>query len=271
MAPEGPLTTPTNNAARSVWESAFTPAKPGANPQSGDPRSIAKAPQRSLTLCELFSGIDPSVRGALEQQCAWQWWPKGAMAIDLGATGANVYFVTSGRCHVSIGTPQGKRRVVVDEIGPGGFFGEMAAIDGEPRSASVTALERTLTAEIDGETFLRFVTAHPAAALLLMQRLTEVIRQADKTILELSTLDAQTRVYLELLRCARGGGALPPNVAVISPVPRHHEIAARASTVRETVARVLSRLQRRKLLTRERERLRIDDVAALTELAKGGA
>ncbi len=189
------------------------------------------------------------------------------MVVGRDTISASVHFVITGRCRVVNRTQAGRRDIVLDEIGAGGFFGEMAAIDGEPRSAAVIALERTEIAELDGETFRLFLTAHPLAALRVMRRLSEVIRQADSVIMDISGLGAQARVYLELLRRARTGGGLPANVAAVAPVPLHGEIAARACTARETVARVLSDLVRRQLLRREPERFLLTDIDALTRMA----
>jgi CRP/FNR family cyclic AMP-dependent transcriptional regulator len=222
---------------------------------------------RTLAAFDLFQGIDAGERQALEQRCSWRWWPAGAMIVARDTISVSVHFVVAGRCRVVSRAPAGRREVVLDEIGAGGFFGEMAAIDGEPRSAAVIALERTQIAELDGEAFQQFLAAHPLAAVRVMRRLTEVIRQADSIITDISGLNAQARVYADLLRRARTGGGLPANVGAIAPVPRHNDIAACAGTVRETVVRVLSSLARRQLLRRERERLLLTDVAALTRMA----
>ena len=96
---------------------------------------------------------------------------------------------------------------MLDEIGPGGFFGEIAAIDREPRSAAVTARVGTHTAELDGETFMQFIADHPVAALRVMRRLTEVIRQADTAILEFSGPDAQVRASTPSCCAARAAAA----------------------------------------------------------------
>jgi CRP-like cAMP-binding protein len=229
------------------------------------PSSSTTAP--SLAECDLFKGIAAGERQALERRCAWRTWAKGSMMVGPDTTSASVHFVVSGRCRVMTRPPASKREIVLDEVGPGGFFGEMSAIDGEPRSAAVVALERTRTGELDAERFLQFLSAHPLAALRVMRRLTEVIRQADAAIMDITGLNSRARVYTELLRRARTGGGLPVNVAAIAPVPRHGDIAARACTARETVARVLSSLARRQLVQRESERLVVTDLETLTRMA----
>ena len=228
------------------------------------PSTPPKSPARSLAGFDLFEGVQETERRALEQRCYWRAWPRGGIAIGRDTLGGSVHFVLSGRCRVAMRF--GKRELVLDEIGPGGFFGEISAIDGERRSAVVMATMRTRTAELDGERFLEFLVRHPHAALKVMRRLAEVIRQADAALLELSGLNAHARICVELLRRARVGGGLPPNCAVLSPPPKHAEIAVRAATTRETVARALSLFERRSLLLRSEERITITDVAALGRL-----
>jgi CRP/FNR family cyclic AMP-dependent transcriptional regulator len=66
---------------------------------------------------------------------------------------------------------------VLDHVGPGGIFGEMAVIDGGPRSAAALAAEPTEVAAIDRETFHALVREQPLFALAIMRLLTERIRR----------------------------------------------------------------------------------------------
>jgi CRP-like cAMP-binding protein len=221
--------------------------------------------KHSLADVDLFRTVDDSERREVERHCRWRWWKPGTIIVDQNTASEWVYFVVAGNCRVQNILGQ-KRGIVLDEIGPGGYFGEIGAIDGGPRSATVIAAERTLTAELERQIFLTFVMAHPRTSLLLMQRLTEVIRQADSQIMELCGLSAHSRICSELLRQAKTGGGLPVNVARIIPIPLHKHIAARANTTRETVARSLADLARRQLVQRERNTLIVTDVAALFQM-----
>jgi CRP/FNR family cyclic AMP-dependent transcriptional regulator len=231
------------------------------------PRSPAPVRQ-SLDKFDLFSVIDEAARQAYEKRCVWQWWESGAQILDLDGASDDVYFVVHGRARVMNYSHSGSREVALGEITEGGCFGELAAIDGEPRSANVVAMGRTLTARLSGTLFVEFLLSHPDAALAMMRRLTEIIRLANARVMDLSTLAAQNRIYADLLRQARTGGGLPPNAAMIRPIPRHHAIAARASTTRETVARVLGDLARRELVRREGDALLIIDVRTLGGLVE---
>jgi CRP-like cAMP-binding protein len=157
-----------------------------------------------------------------------------------------VYFVVAGSVRVVIHSESG-REVAFDEMGPGGCVGELAAIDGGPRSASVEALEPTLCAILPRKTFLDVAVTAPAATLALLGRMAAMVRVATTRILDLSTLGAHNRVYAEILRLAKPAGGK----SVIKPIPVHGDIAARVSTTRETVARVFSELARKNIVVKE--------------------
>jgi CRP-like cAMP-binding protein len=85
--------------------------------------------------------------------------------------GSAMYVVRSGRVDViTFGT-------VLESVGPGGIFGEMAMIDDGPRAAAALAAETTEVAVIDKEMFHALVREEPAFALRIMQVLTERIRR----------------------------------------------------------------------------------------------
>jgi CRP/FNR family cyclic AMP-dependent transcriptional regulator len=230
-------------------------------------QSQAELP-RSLAGVDLIACLDEPSRHALERRCLWRRWAPGEQIIDRETQTSDVYFVASGLARVIDYDDSGRREVIFDEIGPGGYFGELAAIDGEPRSAHIVAAEETVTALLPGEAFIEMLFQHREAGLALMRRMSEMIRQSTSRIMDLSTLGAHNRIYAEMLRQARTGGGRAPNTAVIHPVPVHSDIAARVSTTRETVARVLSELTHKGLLQREHDSLVILDLERLTELAR---
>jgi CRP-like cAMP-binding protein len=233
-------------------------------------RALARPAQaetaRSLVRIELFESLTEQEVLQLERRCLWQRWNAGEQIIDRETESNDVYFVIRGRVRVIDYSHSGHREVVFDELGPGAVVGELAAIDGEPRSVNVVAVDETLTASLPADAFIGIVTAHPPVALAVMRRLSEMIRQSTARIMDLSTLGAHHRIYAELLRIARTGGAGRPNQAVIHPIPIHADIAARVSTTRETVARVLSELAHTDIVKREGDTLLIRDLVQLTQM-----
>ncbi|WP_245689278.1 Crp/Fnr family transcriptional regulator [Roseospirillum parvum] len=233
-------------------------SNPGGGAQGGGNDELGRIP--------LFAGLAPAERAAIARQCRWRRFAAGEQIIDRQSESRDVFFVVSGRVRVIIYSVAG-REVTLDDLLAGDFFGELAAIDGNPRSASVMALEETRLAVVGGSTFLDLVLGRPALALAVMARMVGIIRNSTDRIMDLSTLGANNRVHGELLRLARlgDGGEGPP---VIRPIPVHSDLASRVSTTRETVARVLNDLARRDIVRRERDALVIVDAARLHKMVE---
>jgi len=210
----------------------------------------------------LFGDLDDSVQRDLTRLCAWKRHDAGEQILDRDSDSRDVYFVVEGTARIMIYTASG-REVALDDVEAGGFFGELAAFDGAPRSASVLAVTPCWIAALSAEHFLRVLGDHPTLALVVMRRLAAIIRAATDRIVELSTLGANNRVQADLLRQALTAGVDSAGRAVIAPIPIHADMASRVSTSRETVARVLNDLARQGLVTRQRDSLVVNDVARL--------
>lgn len=223
---------------------------------------------RSLAAIDLLQCLGPDALQTVERRCLWQKWRSGEQIIDRETLSSDVYFIVRGRARVIDYSTSGHREVVFDEIVAGGFFGELAAIDGEPRSVNIVATEDTLTAALPGDDFTQLLFDHREVGIAVLRRLSEMIRNSTTRIMDLSTLGAHNRIYAELLRLAKTGGGARPNTAVIHPVPVHSDIAARVSTTRETVARVLSDLTHRQMLKREGDTLVLSDLNALNTMVQ---
>ncbi|NYZ12251.1 Crp/Fnr family transcriptional regulator [Azospirillum sp. RWY-5-1] len=197
----------------------------------------------SLDRIAILRTLDADERLALTRQCRWRRFRADEQIIDHLSDTRDVCFVVEGAVRVVSHSVSG-REISFDEVEAGGFIGELAAIDGGPRSASVVARDdNTLVAFLAPRAFQELVTNRPELALMLMRRLCAMVRQATERIMDLSTLAANNRVHAELLRLARPNRK-PDGTAVITPVPVHGDIAARISATRETVARVMGELTR---------------------------
>jgi CRP/FNR family cyclic AMP-dependent transcriptional regulator len=223
--------------------------------------------RRSLAGIGLFADLDEASRHSLERRCAWRSWGAGEQIIDREGQSTDVYFIVSGRAHVMDYSEDGQRAIIFDEIGPGGCFGELSAIDGEPRSAHIVAGDEMVTAALSADAFVEVLFQQRAVGSAFLRRLAEMVRQSTSRIMDVSTVSANNRIYAELLRRAKSGGDASPNTAIIRPIPVHSEMASRVSTSRETVARVMSELAHRGMLQREQDMLVITDLNQLMTLA----
>lgn len=216
---------------------------------------------RTLSGIELLHGLDEAARVRLEGRCHWRRYSAGETVFERGSESREVLFIAQGAVNVVNFTVAG-REVAFATLRAGECFGELAAIDGQPRSASVVAVEKTMLAILPSDHFLDLLRENAEITFRLLQRLTHMVRSGDVYIMELSTLAATQRVYAELLRRAVPDIAVP-SLWVIHPLPPLREIASRVGTTRETVARALSQLYPTGLLRRKGRSLYIMDRAKL--------
>lgn len=213
---------------------------------------------------DLLAPLSAEQRAILARQCSWRHFHPQEQIIDRGSDSRDVCFIVEGRVRVVNYSLSG-REVTFDDVGAGGYLGELSAIDGAARSASIVALEDVTVAFMAPGIFTRVVTGTPEIALKVMTRLASIVRSATGRIMDLSTLGANNRVHAELLRLAKPN-LRQDNTAVISPIPIHGDIASRVSTTRETVARVLGDLGRDGLVIRQENCLLIKDFSILVAM-----
>ena len=221
---------------------------------------------RRLAELELFRELAEQDVAAIARACALRRCPAQEHILDRDSPNTDVFGVLDGRMRIVNYSLSG-REITFDELAPGACFGELAAIDGQPRSAGAIAVEASLLAVIPRPLFLDVLARHPKVALRVMQRLARIIRSADDRIMDLSTLAAHNRVQAEILRQARDH-RVGDTLARISPIPLHGDIASRVSTTRETVARALNDLARRGLIERQKDALVIRDLDVLESLVE---
>jgi CRP-like cAMP-binding protein len=225
---------------------------------------------RHIRLFRLLT--DEQIR-RLDSQCVWRRYAPKQEVVSHGDGGTDVFFVASGLVRALI-RPIGAREVILGDIGAGDFFGELAAIDGRPRSASIVAVTGATLGRMPAGVFRAVLDMHADARGQVMALLAARIRALDNRVNELATLDVPHRIFAELLRLSRPDGA-DARRAIVSPPPYHAEIAARISARREAVTRGLRALEGAGLLEKRRGALILTDVRALAALVQdpqgGGA
>jgi len=189
----------------------------------------------------------------------------GKQIVAANESSRDVYFVTIGKLRALLYSAAEGKPVLFATIGPDEMFGELSAIDGEPRSVTIEAESDCRLAVLSKEQFFRFLADHPEFSFLIMKKLARKVRSLSDRIFEFSTLSVQARVHAELLRLAIVAGE-KNGQALISPAPLLADFAARISTHREAVSRVLSRVQEMGIARREGLDLRILSVDALRSL-----
>lgn len=189
---------------------------------------------------------------------------KGQMLIAQGSEASDVYLIQSGRVNVSVFSANG-RETILRDMGPGRLVGEMAAIDGRPRSANVTMTEDGVLMLVPAPAFKRFLIDVPGAGYWMAAQLVARIRNLSDKSVEFASQPVAARLVNELLRMTAAGPATGDR-SEIARLPTHADLAARIGTHREAVTRELRQLTRDGLVAQTGRRLEIASRSALTAL-----
>ncbi len=212
-----------------------------------------------------LSGLSEADRQALEARWSRRKFARGETIIAHDEDSADVFFVLEGRARATLFSEDG-RAVAYRDIEPGGIFGELAAIDGKARSATVVALEAMSAARLSQAAFRDLVNGRPSFAWALLDHLSGQVRRLTERVYEFSTLVVRGRLIHELLRLADAAEDAMEEVS-IAPAPTHVELAAKISTHREAVSREMSALAKRRLVEKRGGVLILRDLPALRKLA----
>ena len=218
-----------------------------------------------LSGVKLFASLSADELGAVEQCCHWHRFRRNETIVDREAENRDVFFIVEGQVEIVNHSLSG-RPIAYADVGAGHFFGELAAIDGEPRSAAVVAKTDCRLASMAPDYFLDLLRRQPEISSFVMRRLVSVIRLCDERIMDLATLGAMQRILIELLRAATPD-PITPGSWLIYPCPPQRETAMKAATTRETVARVYTQLQEGGLIRRKGRSLYLRDRIEIERLA----
>lgn len=155
--------------------------------------------------------------------------------------GDRMYVIRSGR--VKIYRTLGDTELVLAFLGAGDFLGEMALLEGLPRSASAMVVEPTVLVEVDSETFESMIRRNIEIAVRIMRKLANRVRALDLRLEKLLMENAQSRA-LEVLRWLMPQGIIDNNWIRVKGVAPHLDIAAQAGIPATHADEVLHKLKR---------------------------
>jgi CRP/FNR family cyclic AMP-dependent transcriptional regulator len=210
-----------------------------------------------LSTVPLFRELDRTAVRAFAELTREQKFAKGAMIVSEGDVGDALFVVRSGEVKVVL-TGEDGREVILNVLNIGDHFGELALIDGRPRSAHVVSTQASSLLVLRRADFRRQVEQSPQVAWGLMVELSRRLRQADGTIGSLVLLDVPGRVAKVLLE-----HATPGEPATLVKQLTHQTIAQMIGASRETVSRAMAEFQEKQLISVQRRIVTIVDRAAL--------
>jgi len=165
----------------------------------------------------------------------------------------NFFLIIEGKVKISRLHRDG-REVVIAILSSGNFFGDMALLDGYPRSTDAYSDDNTRILSIRVDDFYALLQKIPSISVELLRELAHRIRNSDSQIKGLSLLNARGRVSSTLLRWALDQGEIDKKVVEITGIPAQKEMASYAGLSRESFNRILKDLERENFIDTSKSR-----------------
>jgi CRP/FNR family transcriptional regulator, cyclic AMP receptor protein len=149
--------------------------------------------RRVLEQSTLFAQMDENSRLELIGQAVPRSFGVGESVCRIGDPGGSMMAVLTGTVRISLPTVKGKE-VILADLHAGELFGEIAMLDGKPRSANATALTKCELLVLERRNVIPFLEKHPAMCLQLMELLCARIRRSDERMADLAFIELPTRL-----------------------------------------------------------------------------
>ena len=237
--------------------------------QSDHSRAVGldpESPASSLARCALFAGLSPAILKVLEGASRVRQFRKGQVLCSEGDPGDSLIVLEGGQAKVCRFTIDGQE-IVLKLVDAPSAFGELALIDGAPRSATIVATTPVTVRLIERTAFIDLVEREPELARGLLQTLAAMVRATNERLVDLQTLDVPARVTKWLLAHSV---EQPPIVgSVVAFTMSQGELAAEIGATRVSVNRALRTFERWGTIKLERDRIVLRDPDSLREVVPG--
>jgi CRP/FNR family transcriptional regulator, cyclic AMP receptor protein len=215
----------------------------------------------SLRGVPLFASVSEPMLAVLANASHIWRVPKGRLLFSQSDAAETFFVVRSGCIAIVLSTPDG-RELVINEMRPGDYFGELAIVTGQPRSTSAIAREASEVIAISREAFLAALESEPKLMRQVLQTTAQRLRISSERESALAFLDAEARLARVLLQLDRQSSA--DGYVTIA----QEELAQHVGLTRQTVAKILGQWRRSGWLITGRGRIMLLNRAALRRQAK---
>ena len=205
--------------------------------------------QQSIAAISLFADLAPNELAALSARALIQTFPKNAILITEGDHSDSLYLLMTGSVKVYSCDEEGKE-VTLNILGPGDYFGELALIDEQPRSASVISLETCRMTVIKRLDFIDCLQRNSSIAISLMKVLAGKLRQQTDSTRNLVLMDVYQRFVKRLYELA----AEQDDGLVIEGIS-HKQLADQVYASREMITLILKDLKEGGYIQTDRKRI----------------
>lgn len=215
--------------------------------------------------CILFRGLEATEREQIVRSAQIRAYRPGETIFTMGSPGSGMMAVLSGTIIITVPAPDGKQLLLAVLRSPE-VFGELAVLDGKPRSADAIAETACAVAVLDRREILKFLEDQPNVWPKLVAVLCERLRRADEMLAEVAMLQLPARLAKTLLRIVQN--QLPGAPAKRPRVPfTQRDLANMVGGTRESVNKCLSAWQREQVVEISDGQLAILNVGALEQMA----
>jgi len=220
-----------------------------------------------LGRARLFAGLEPALLERLAGELRRRRFRRGEVIFHLGDPGDALFLIVSGVVKIALPAEDGSEAILAT-LRPGEIFGELALLDGAPRSATAIAMEATETLVLGRARFEELIEGVPAIRMALVRTLAAEIRRLTEQVAELHFLDLPARLAARLLRLAEEAGRSGPDGTIrLDGRLTQGDLAAMIGSTRQSVNRVLGTFAAAGLLRFEPEAIVIVDMAGLAQAA----
>ena len=218
-----------------------------------------------LSFVPIFSELPEETLEKIEKVGTRKIFKKNDVILMEDEVGTALFVIVTGKVKVSRTSNDG-REVILTILSESDFFGEMAILDGQTRSATVIAIEDSELFIIQRNDFLNLLREYPEASIALLQELTKRLRSTDVKIKALSLKDAEGKVATVILQIADDIGKIKQGKVEIEKLPLQQDLANMAGTSRETISRTLHSFAKKGLIELDGNKLRINEYEKFKEL-----
>ncbi len=187
-----------------------------------------------FTHVSLFTGLSERVLAAIDGVTTSRSFSKNSIIINEGDLSSSMYLLVSGKVKVYLSDEEGKE-FVLSTLGPGAYFGELALLDDEKRTASVKTIEDSIFKCLHKEDLLKLQNDFPEVSQTIIHNLVKIIRSLTENIKSLALKDVYGRIRRMLMDMAEISNPIAEKLT-------QQDIASRVGSSREMVARILKDL-----------------------------
>lgn len=228
----------------------------------------ARSLSDALAAVPFFAGLDPAVIDGLGRGMRTRRFRRAEVIFHLGDPGDALFVVLSGAIKIVLPSDTGDEAILAT-LRPGDVFGELALLDGAPRSATAIALEPTETFVLPRERFRQLIADEPAIRDALLAALAAELRRLTNHVEELHFLDITGRLASRLARLAAESGSRQPDGAILLAGPlTQGDLAAMIGCTRQSVNKLLGMFTDDGLIRLDRDRIVVVDLDGLQRTAR---